>query len=559
MKEDFTFDLPKHKSSKIKVIGVGGGGSNAVNFMYSQGIKGVDFVICNTDAQALDNSPVPTKIQLGSSITEGLGAGANPEIGEQAAIETLDKIKEVLESNTKMIFITAGMGGGTGTGAAPVIAKCARDLGILTVGIVTVPFKFEGETRLQHAQDGIDKLRQSVDSLITINNNKLRELYGNLGYKAGFAKSDEILSNAAKGIAEIITQNYQVNIDLMDVKKVLANSGTAIMGSAIGEGPNRAQDAISQALDSPLLNDNKITGAKSVLLLIVSGSSEITMDEIAIINEYIQNEAGNNAHIIMGIGENLEEEDKISVMVVATGFRQDSFLSTSPIKRNLNETSQNEEKKVDDTGKVRYTLSDENTNENKEIVVRNEVKEEGTKQQNLFKLDDDDNDDDFSFQLKTNIGQESRNETQPEPKNSFNQEVDVQEEQEFKTRIEPPKFNTQNQNNTQNIFEPAERQNAQREEVTRPIERPKPSFSQPNLFTNQQENTTLTIEERRERLRMFNTKYHNDKHINELENTPAYMRQDSQFSFRNEEKSEFYFDDKDEEIKPNNFLNKNVD
>lgn len=377
MKEEITFDLPKYKSSIIKVFGVGGGGTNAVNYMYNQGIIGVDFVVCNTDSQALNNSPVPTKIQLGVSITEGLGAGANPEIGEQAAIEALDQIEEVLNINTKMIFITAGMGGGTGTGAAPIIAKCARELEILTVGIVTVPFKFEGEKRIEFADMGLEKLRHNVDSLIVINNNKLRELYGNLGYKAGFAKSDEILSNAAKGIAEIITQNYQVNIDLNDVKKVLSDSGTAIMGSSCGEGPNRAQDAISKALDSPLLNDNKITGAKNVLLLIVSGKNEITMDEIAIINEYIQNEAGNHAHIIMGIGENYDEEDKIMVMVVATGFKQEQNLITasSTTKKSFvndlyssKSSSQTSVSTMEIVGeKIRYVLDDDSEKKNKKI------------------------------------------------------------------------------------------------------------------------------------------------------------------------------------------------
>lgn len=375
MKEEITFDLPKNKSSIIKVFGVGGGGTNAVNYMYNQGIIGVDFVVCNTDSQALNNSPVPTKIQLGISITEGLGAGANPEIGEQAAIEALEQIEEVLNINTKMIFITAGMGGGTGTGAAPIIAKCARELEILTVGIVTIPFKFEGEKRIEFAEMGLEKLRHNVDSLIVINNNKLRELYGNLGYKAGFAKSDEILSNAAKGIAEIITQNYQVNIDLNDVKRVLSDSGTAIMGSSYGEGPNRAQDAISKALDSPLLNDNKITGAKNVLLLIVSGKNEITMDEIAIINEYIQNEAGNHAHIIMGIGENYDEEDKIMVMVVATGFKQEQNLitsSTTTKKSVVNElysskpSSQTSVSSMEIIGeKIRYVLDDDSETLNK--------------------------------------------------------------------------------------------------------------------------------------------------------------------------------------------------
>ncbi len=321
--ESITFDLPKHKSNVIKVIGIGGGGGNAINHMYREGINGVDFVICNTDRQALENSPVPNKIQLGVSLTEGLGAGANPEIGEQAALESLDEIKNLLETNTKMVFITAGMGGGTGTGAAPVIAGLSKDLGILTVGIVTIPFKFEGNTRHSQAQKGIDRLRACVDSLIVINNNKLREIYGNLGFKSGFGKADEVLATAAKGIAEVITHHYLQNIDLRDAKTVLSNSGTAIMGASKESGENRAFKAISNALDSPLLNDNKIKGAKNVLLLIVSGTEEITLDEIGEINDYIQQEAGYNADIIMGVGEDESLGDQISVTVIATGFDLD--------------------------------------------------------------------------------------------------------------------------------------------------------------------------------------------------------------------------------------------
>ncbi|MDW5287904.1 cell division protein FtsZ [Formosa sp. PL04] len=331
-----SFDLPKNQSNVIKVIGVGGGGSNAINHMFQQGIKGVDFVICNTDAQALQNSGVPNKIQLGLDLTEGLGAGANPEIGEQSAVESYDDLKRMLDTNTKMIFITAGMGGGTGTGAAPIIAKMARDLGVLTVGIVTMPFQFEGKMRNEQAQKGIEKLRNVVDSLIVINNNKLREVYGNLGFKAGFSKADEVLSTAARGIAEVITHHYTQNIDLRDAKTVLSNSGSAIMGSSISSGQNRAKDAIMKALDSPLLNDNKIAGAKNVLLLIVSGEQEITIDEIGEINDHIQSEAGHGANIIMGVGEDESLEESIAVTIIATGFNLDQ----------QNEISNTEAKKV---------------------------------------------------------------------------------------------------------------------------------------------------------------------------------------------------------------------
>jgi cell division protein FtsZ len=303
--------------------------------MFTQGIKGVDFVICNTDAQALNSSAVPNKIQLGLHITEGLGAGANPEIGEKAAIESLEDIRTMLDTNTKMVFITAGMGGGTGTGAAPIIAKMARELDILTVGIVTMPFQFEGKIRNTQAHKGIEKLRNVVDSLVIINNNKLREVYGNLGFKAGFSKADEVLSTAARGIAEVITHHYTQNIDLRDAKTVLTNSGTAIMGASTAVGENRAKKAITTALDSPLLNDNKITGAKNVLLLIVSGNQEITIDEIGEINDHIQAEAGYGANIIMGVGEDEKLGEAISVTVIATGFdvdQQNDITNVEPKK-----------------------------------------------------------------------------------------------------------------------------------------------------------------------------------------------------------------------------------
>ena len=330
-----SFDLPKNQSNVIKVIGVGGGGSNAINHMFKQGIKGVDFIVCNTDSQALQNSAVPNKIQLGVHLTEGLGAGANPEVGQQSAIESIADIEKMLDSNTKMVFITAGMGGGTGTGAAPVIAQLAKERDILTVGIVTKPFQFEGKVRYEQALLGVEKLRKQVDSLIVINNNKLREVYGNLGFKAGFSKADEVLATASRGIAEVITHHYTQNIDLKDAKTVLSNSGTAIMGSATATGDNRAKNAIVAALDSPLLDDNKITGAKNVLLLIVSGTNEITIDEIGEINDHIQAEAGFNANIIMGVGDDETLGDAVAVTIIATGFnpeQQKEIINTAPNK-----------------------------------------------------------------------------------------------------------------------------------------------------------------------------------------------------------------------------------
>ncbi|MBO6185568.1 MAG: cell division protein FtsZ [Chryseobacterium sp.] len=378
--QGFSFDLPKGNSSIIKVIGVGGGGNNALKHMYEKGIHGVDFVICNTDAQTLDNNPVSNKVQLGITITEGLGAGADPEVGEKAAIESIEEIKAAMGQNTKMVFITAGMGGGTGTGAAPVIAKVAKDMGILTVGIVTVPFSFEGKRRLDQAELGLDKLRNNVDSLIVINNDKLRQQFGNLGFKQGFSKADEVLTNAAKGMAEVITGYFDVNIDFRDAKSVLQNSGTALMSTGTASGENKAEEAVRKALDSPLLNDNKITGARNVLLLIRSGVEEATMDEIGIIMDYIQKEAGHTADIIFGVGADEELGDAVSVLVIATGFSNDNQKFSGP------------------TEKIRISLNDAleapksspfKTRDEREVTPEQGYDFGG---KNLFRLDDEDHD-----------------------------------------------------------------------------------------------------------------------------------------------------------------------
>ena len=314
------FDLPKDQSSIIKVIGVGGGGGNAVNHMYNQGIKGVDFIICNTDQQALDISSVPNKVQLGASLTEGRGAGAIPEIGKNAAIENIDDIKTLLGSSTKMVFITAGMGGGTGTGAAPVIAKVAKEMGILTVGIVTVPFGFEGRKRKMQAEEGLEELRGSVDTLLIINNDRLREMFGNLSLANAFSQADDVLATAAKGIAEVISVTGAINVDFNDVNTVMRDSGVAIMGSAVAEGENRALECVKSALSSPLLNDNDITGARYVLLNITYGEKEVLMDEIGDITDYIQDEAGSTADVIWGHGQDETLGDGLCVTIIATGF-----------------------------------------------------------------------------------------------------------------------------------------------------------------------------------------------------------------------------------------------
>lgn len=319
--KELMFEMQKEQSSIIKVIGVGGGGGNAVNHMYKQGISGVDFIICNTDAQALELSPIPNKVQLGTSLTEGMGAGSDPDVGENSAIESIEDIKRMLGVNTKMLFITAGMGGGTGTGASPVLAKAAKELGILTVAIVTTPFTFEGKRRRTQAEEGLEELKKYVDSYLVISNDRLREIFGNLTMGAAFSKADDILSTAAKGIAEIITIPGYVNVDFKDVRTVMNDSGVAIMGSDKAEGEDRARKAVEGALASPLLKDSEIEGARYILLNITSGKLEVTMDEVTVITDYIQNKAGMTADLIWGncIDESLENH--ISVTIIATGFQ----------------------------------------------------------------------------------------------------------------------------------------------------------------------------------------------------------------------------------------------
>jgi len=354
------FDLIKDKTSIIKVIGVGGGGSNAVNHMFRQGIKGVDFFICNTDAQALEISPVPSKIQLGMSLTEGRGAGSMPEVGRNAAIENIDELKAILGDNTKMVFITAGMGGGTGTGAAPIIAQAAKEMGILTVGIVTIPFLFEGKKRKQQADLGIDELKKNVDTLLIICNDKLREMYGNLKLGEAFNHADDILTIAAKGIAEIITVTGYINVDFEDVKTVMTNSGRAIMGSAVASGENRALMAVQQALASPLLDDSNIIGARYILMNIASGTAEVTMDEIGSITDYIQDEAGLTADIIWGNCHDESLGDKLSVTIIATGFK----------------TKNEQEVEAERSKKIVHDLNGDTMKEVKASpAVKNEIKE----------------------------------------------------------------------------------------------------------------------------------------------------------------------------------------
>lgn len=579
--ESFKFDMPKHHSSAIKVIGVGGGGSNAVNYMFEQGIEGVDFVVCNTDAQALNSSPVINKIQLGQTITEGLGAGANPEVGEQAALESIDEIKKLLDVHTKMVFVTAGMGGGTGTGAAPVIAGTAKSMGILTVGIVTAPFSFEGKMRLEQAELGIKKLQQNVDSLIVINNNKLRELYGNLGYKASFAKADEILTTGAKGIAEVISKHYSTNIDLKDARTVLADSGTAIMGTGKANGEDKAKKAITAALDSPLLNNNKITGATNVLLLIVSGNDEITMDEIGIINEYIQNEAGHHANIIMGVGEDLSLEDKISVTLVATGFpTNDQAYSAKADEKIIH--------RLEEEQALTQTLSTETpfpvkVKEMPEPTSCSEGAKEAQMPENII-----------VFNLEEEIEEpEAIQETEEEwePKLRLDEKIPTENEIVFekeeakdetaeliegdkKVEVEFPQTILFSLSDDDEIeFEEKSANPTQSLQPTGATVREfKPSIAEekiadPNPFDEPiSANYSHAIEERRARLKQFNYKFKNtlkNKSVDELEAVPAYKRQGIELSEKEQNSPSSFVVSKDvnneTKIRPNNFLHDNVD
>jgi len=610
-----TFDLPKNQSNVIKAIGIGGGGSNAINYMFNQGIKGVDFVICNTDAQALNNSGVPNKIQLGVNLTEGLGAGANPEVGSQSAIESAEDIKGMLNVNTKMVFITAGMGGGTGTGAAPVIAKMAREMDILTVGIVTTPFSFEGKIRNEQAQKGIENLREHVDSLIIINNNKLREVYGNLGFKAGFSKADEVLSTAAKGIAEVITHHYTQNIDLKDANTVLSNSGTAIMGAASASGDGRAQEAIRKALDSPLLNDNKITGAKNVLLLIVSGDQEITIDEIGDINDHIQEQAGFGANIIMGVGEDLNLGDSVSVTIIATGFNadqqneitniepekiihsleEDNLFNQKPLKNDILTEEESEDKivhvldeelidgngledeikSINDIEVIDFThVVDE-----KENLIENEVvneididsiDQEETENSINWSLFDKDKEDNLSGQEKIN---EAIDVNEIEvidyieliPTEEKNEIGEVIHEMEDHMLFEPLSELSENSTLVENsdIVE-TEVEAEVKEEIVSEI--PTSDEEIDPLNTSIEDLQKQRSKERRLRMKEFNYKFNNSK-IDEIEKEPAYKRrgvdlEETKHSSE-EERSRFTLDlDENEDIqlrKNNSFLHDNVD
>ena len=565
------FNLPKDQASIIKVIGVGGGGGNAVNHMYNQGITGVDFVICNTDAQVLESSPIPNKIQLGTTLTQGLGAGAKPEVGRNAAIEDIDTIKSILEINTKMVFITAGMGGGTGTGAAPIIAKTAREMGILTVGIVTIPFSFEGRKRKQLAEEGIEELRQNVDTLLVIDNDKLRILHGNLKMSECFSKADDILTVAAKGIAEIITVVGYINVDFEDVKTVMKDGGTAIMGSASAEGENRAIEAVTNAISSPLLNDNEIEGANYILLNITSGDEEVTMDEIDEITEYVQKEAGNTANLIFGNGYDESLGNKVSVTVIATGFG----------KKNLNNVGV-----IQEPTKIKHNLEDEqpilsteNTNEPTNTDFVDEVEspylkttqpvldfdtpsnEEESTQKIAFNLDDDEetiSEKRNSFSENEVTNENTTDNASSETTHEYNETEDEEKTIFWNLNDEVENYDTSNEGGTSNSSKQGENKiEAETEEKSAMIYSPKiPTEDQ--LRRNN---------ERILKIRELGMKMKTPSGIADLEKEPAYKRRNINLSepphSSESNVSRFSLND-DEDGKPklkdgNSFLHDNVD
>ncbi|HLT42601.1 MAG TPA: cell division protein FtsZ [Sphingobacteriaceae bacterium] len=560
--KELMFEMQKEQSSIIKVIGVGGGGGNAVNHMYKQGISGVDFIICNTDAQALELSPIPNKVQLGTSLTEGMGAGSDPDVGENSAIESIEDIKRMLGVNTKMLFITAGMGGGTGTGASPVLAKAAKELGILTVAIVTTPFTFEGKRRRTQAEDGLEELKKYVDSYLVISNDRLREIFGNLTMGAAFSKADDILSTAAKGIAEIITIPGYVNVDFKDVRTVMSNSGVAIMGSDKAEGEDRAQKAVEGALASPLLKDSEIEGARYILLNITSGKHEVTMDEVTIITDYIQNKAGMTADLIWGncIDETLE--DHLSVTIIATGFqtaeeriqekdnrRVEIPLEDNPLIRPLNTFSE-----------AKNSIKEVPVSPS-EVVGNNQALEKEFKPVDLFSG-------------SSKAGEQSKSGDQDRVKNTASQVVKhtlVDEEEQVEEELptnhdgytvreagDEFSFGISSHNETEYEFSaPIQEEREEVEAAVNPDE---------NKTDESIEEQLRKAKERILRLRDLGIKLRSASGLQEIENEPAYKRK--QMALENvphsseSQISRFTLskDDDNAEIRPNNtFLHDNVD
>ena len=548
----FEFNLPKNRSSIIKVIGVGGGGGNAINYMYENGIEGVDFVVCNTDSQALDASPVPTKIQLGAELTEGLGAGSNPETGRKAAEESIDKVTELLDANTKMLFITAGMGGGTGTGAAPIIAEVAKEKGILTVGVVTIPFSTEGGNRHKYAMQGLKELRKNVDTLLVINNDKLIEIYGNLTFTQAFAKANEVLNTATKGIAEVISQHLLVNIDLNDARRVLENSGTAVMGQATASGENRAIEAVKGALDSPLLNDNNIKGAKQVLLKIVTGGGEeeIRMMELSDIKQKIQEAAGCEVNIIEGIGIDPELNGEVCVTVIATGFNvkviKDDVIVTLDGEKNIDDVLSQEKEEVQEVisakteDKGQHTIFDNETElEMEETLNDPELEIEAIEKEVEIKLEEQELEQTEEKELSAEIDLDL------EPQTVV---IDLDDEVELPGELIP----TLKQEDAIEEVELEIKEEAINDEETPPV----------NLET-----LTNKSREREDRLKNISMKLRTPSGLTALEDEPAYKRDNVELEetphSSESEVSKYTLsegEDNETEIKPNNsFLHDNVD
>ena len=575
------FQMPKNQSSQIKVMGIGGGGSNAVNYMYVNGISGVDFVVCNTDSQALEASPVPIKIQLGADLTEGLGAGSNPEIGNKAAEESQDKITELLDANTKMLFLTAGMGGGTGTGAAPVIAEIAKEKNILTVGVVTNPFSTEGGFRKKYAENGIIELKKYVDTLLIINNDKLIEVYGDLTFTQAFGKANEILNTATKGIAEVISQHLLVNIDLNDARKVLENSGTAVMGQAQATGENRAVEAVMGALDSPLLNDNDITGAQQVLLKIVTGEGEgeIRMSELSKIKHKIQEAAGDEVNIIEGIGIDPSLNESVSVTVIATGFKQKKK-PKSPTTILLDETKEINDYEVDLEKNNDDPLLEKSSNNQQILDLNSEIfdltnEDEVNINENSLNKDDSENHDESihanSFDqdiIQSNLHEE----VDINMSNSIN-EKDNQNDENFMFEKD-----TVGENTKKVVFDLEENHDMQNEKNINDSVNYKDDNLEPGdntlntdelqtLKSNQVSVDSMKVEarEREDRLRSISQQLRTPSGLTKLEDVPAYKRSNIKLE-ETEHSSEIndknYKLDEDNNIslnKNNSFLHDNVD
>lgn len=546
------FEMLKEKSSIIKVIGVGGGGGNAVNHMYRQGIAGVDFIICNTDAQALESSPIPNKVQLGSSLTEGMGAGSIPEVGKNSAIENIDDIKAMLGSNTKMLFVTAGMGGGTGTGASPIIAQAAKELDILTVAIVTTPFSFEGKRRKMQADDGLGELKKYVDSYLVISNDRLREIFGNLTMSSAFAKADDILTTAAKGIAEIITVTGNVNVDFKDVHTVMKDSGVAIMGSHTAGGENRALIAVEGALSSPLLKDNEIEGARYILLNISSGAKEVTMDEISIITDYIQDKAGLTADLIWGncIDETLEE--KLSVTIIATGFQttEQREKDKQNVVKKVTLLSQDDAPLIKPIEPVNTFMQPKEAPVINEPVLKIQAEEQPAKQSNLFG---------DLFNIAPSAPAE-------QPKNMVVHQLVEEEKQEEEPTTEPAFEFEVKVAETAYVFEQPVAQLPVEQPATNATPEPAVGLDDDKTDESVEEQLRKT-KERILRLKDLSMKLRTTNGLVELENEPAYKRKQMQLEqvqhSSESQVSRFTLSndgDGNTEIRQNNsFLHDNVD